>query len=187
MGPLSFIKQYITKPRSVGAVMPSSKHLAAKMICPINFHDARSIVEYGPGTGVFTEQLLRHRNPQTVVLLLETNTTFIDILKSKYENEPNLYIINESAENIGQYLAMHNIPQADYILSGLPFASIPQDISTRILSETKKYLSQNGSFITFQYTMLKKELIRQFFNSIDITHEIRNIPPAYVLCCKNNI
>lgn len=49
---LSFIKQYITKPRNVGAILPSSKYLANKMIENIDFETANYIVEYGPGTDI---------------------------------------------------------------------------------------------------------------------------------------
>lgn len=184
MSGLSFIKQYITKPRTVGAIWPSSKYLAEKMVQDINFAGAQFIVEYGPGTGVFTNKILEARSPSTVVMLIENNREFYELLKEKYAGEPNLYVINGSAENIEEYLAKHDIPHADYIVSGLPFASLPQEVSARILSQTKKCLRPGGRFITFQYTLLKKDLIARHFSDISMKRELRNIPPAYVLSCK---
>ena len=183
---LSFIKQYITKPRSVGAILPSSNNLARKMISYINFDKARYIVEYGPGTGVFTDEMLKKRKEDTLVLLLECNTKFYKQLKQKYSHEPNLLIINDSAEHLEKYLLAHNIPQVDYIISGLPFASLPPEVSSNILTQTKKYLSLEGRFITFQYTLLKKDFIGAYFDDIKITKEVRNIPPAYILCCRQD-
>jgi phospholipid N-methyltransferase len=180
----SFIVQYILKPRTVGAVLPSSKYLADKMIQGIDFDNALCIVEYGPGTGVFTEKILKNRKPDTVVFLFERNIEFYRLLSEKYSDEPKLYIINDSAENVGEYLARHGMACADYIVSGLPFASLPYEASLRILAQTKKYLKREGSFITFQYTLLKKDFIGQFFCEIAIKRELRNIPPAYVLCCR---
>lgn len=58
---LLFLKQYITKPRTVGAVLPSSKYLTTKMIENVDFNYSSCIVEYGPGTGVFTERILKKR------------------------------------------------------------------------------------------------------------------------------
>ena len=55
-----FLSQYITNPRSIGAVLPSSKFLADKMVESIDFKKAKYIVEYGPGTGVFTNKLLEN-------------------------------------------------------------------------------------------------------------------------------
>ena len=182
---LSFIKQYITKPRTVGAVLPSSKYLADKMTENINFNKAKCIVEYGAGTGVFTDNIIKQKTEDTMVLIFENNMEFYNTLNEKYSNIANIYIINDSAEHVGKYLHQYGIEFADYIISGLPFASLPQEISTKILHQTKAYLKPGGSFITFQYTLLKKDFIEQFFPQIDVKREVRNVPPAYVFCCRN--
>ena len=180
---LSFIKQYIAKPRSVGAILPSSKYLANRMIENIDFKCARYIVEYGSGTGVFTEKIIRRRKKDTKILLFESNKEFCNLLKEKYEDESNIYIINDSAEYIGEYMKKYDIPCIDYIVSGLPFASLPNNVSSNILEETQKHLNENGKFITFQYTLFKKDFISKYFNEMSIKREIRNVPPAYVFCC----
>lgn len=181
---LSFIKQYITKPRTVGAILPSSKYLANKMIEDIDFNSARYIVEYGSGTGVFTEKIVKGRKKNTRILLFESNKKFCDLLKDKYKDESDIYIINDSAEYIGKYMKEYDIPWIDYIVSGLPFASLPNDLSSNILKETQKHLKEDGKFITFQYTLLKKDFIKKYFNEVSIKREVRNVPPAYVLYCS---
>jgi phospholipid N-methyltransferase len=153
------------------------------MIRPIHFDTARCIVEFGPGTGVFTEQILKNRKPETAVLIIERNQDFYEMLQKKYATVPLLHIINGSAENIGAYLAEQNLPHADYIVSGLPFASLPRDVSERILTQARAHLNKNGRFITFQYTLFRKDLISRHFGSIETTRELRNLPPAYVLSC----
>ena len=182
---LTFVKQYIAKPRSVGAVWPSSKYLASKMIRNVNFDEARYIVEYGPGTGVFTDKMLKHRRADTVLLLLENNGKFYKQLKDKYRDVPNLFVFHDSAEQIGKYLSLHGVSEADYIISGLPFSSLPREISSNILAQTKKHLKPGGKFITFQYTLLRKAFIGHYFRDIHIKREMRNIPPAYVFCCAS--
>lgn len=186
MDGLSFIKQYITKPRTVGAILPSSNYLADKMVETIDFKSASYIMEYGPGTGVFTDRILEMRKSDTIILLFETNEVFYDLLQEKYKNEPNLYVLNDSAEHIEKYMARYHIPWVDYIVSGLPFTSLPQAVSANILKQTKLHLCQDGRFILFQYTLFKKKLIEQYFNTIEITRELRNMPPAYVLSCCNH-
>ncbi|MCL6459783.1 MAG: methyltransferase [Gorillibacterium sp.] len=181
---LYFLKQYITKPKTVGAILPSSKHLAHKMMESIDFNQARYIVEFGPGTGVFTEKLLKNRKEDTVILLFENNEKFYDLLKEKFKHEENLHIIKDSAEYLDKYLVQYNIPMVDYIVSGLPFASLSRNISANILTISRKYLKEDGKFITFQYTLLKKELVQKYFGQIRIQREFRNIPPAYVFCCS---
>lgn len=183
METLSFIKQYIISPRFVGALLPSSKSLAARMIEDINFKNAGCIVEYGPGTGAFTQKLLDSRNADTVLLVIEYNYDFYNMLKSKYDNEKNFFLIHGSAENVDKYLKNYGFDYADYIVSGLPFGCLPKDISDTILEKTKEILRKDGKFITFQYTLLKKSLISSYFHSMDIKREYRNFPPAYVFCC----
>jgi len=185
MNKLLFILQYITKPRTVGAILPSSKYLAQKMIKNIDFASAKCIAEYGAGTGVFTHQLVQKRNPNTLLLIFEMNESFCDKLKQQFANQPNMFIINDSAAKIGEYLAKFNQPHADYVISGIPFASIPKENAVAILNQTKKHIKKEGKFITFQYTLLKKDFIGQFFNEIKLTREFRNIPPAYILCCRH--
>jgi len=178
---LLFLIQYILKPRTTGAVLPSSKYLARKMVAGIDFSAARCIVEYGPGTGVFTEEILSARSADTLVILIERNADFCKTLEKRFGGYANLKIINYSAERIGAYLQENGIEHADYIVSGLPFASLPKVASQNILAQTKKHLSPSGKFITFQYTLLTKKFFLGYFGDIEIKYEIRNIPPAFVL------
>jgi len=185
MKKISFIKQYLRHPKSVGAILPSSKYLANKMVEGIDFKNASCIIEYGPGTGVFTEKLLSRRRDNTIILLMELNDKFYNMLKAKFKNKENLFVINDSSENIDIYLNKYNIKSVDYIVSGLPFASLPEKISRNILNKTREVLKEDGNFITFQYTLFKKEFIKQYFKQINIKRELRNIPPAYVFNCIN--
>ncbi|MDZ5471452.1 rRNA adenine N-6-methyltransferase family protein [Bacillus sp. 31A1R] len=184
MNKLFFIIQSITNPKKVGAIFPSSGFLGDRMVEGVNFQKAKVIVEYGPGTGVFTEKLLINRNPQTKVMLVENNKEFYLLLKEKFKREKNLFIVHGSAENIGKYLKEYHLPNPDYVISGLPFTSLPKEISQGILLNTCKILSKDGQFITFQYTKLKKAFIEQFFTKVEVKRELRNLPPAYILSCS---
>ncbi|MGE8207636.1 class I SAM-dependent methyltransferase [Heyndrickxia sp. NPDC080065] len=180
-----FLFQYLLNPRTIGAILPSSKNLAQRMMDHIDFETAEYIVEYGPGTGVFTDKIIENRRPHTVVLLIESNQEFCRLLEERYENEENIFIVNGSAEDTDKYLNEYGIPYIDYVVSGLPFASLPKSVSNTILIKTKRLLSDHGKFITFQYTQFKKRFIQQYFERIEIKREFRNIPPAYVFSCSN--
>lgn len=90
---LSFLKQYIQGPRWIGAIAPSSKYLAAKMVKDIAFDRASCIVEYGPGTGVFTEMLRANIQSGTLLILIENNARFCQLLRKKYGHLSNVHII----------------------------------------------------------------------------------------------
>ncbi|MDR4887837.1 rRNA adenine N-6-methyltransferase family protein [Fredinandcohnia sp. QZ13] len=180
---LLFLFQYIGNPKTIGAISPSSRFLGDRMVEGINFQKAKYIIEYGPGTGVFTEKLLEKRNPEVIVLLVESNKEFYGELTEKFHGERNLFIVNGSAENIEQYVKDYGIPYADYVVSGLPFASLPKQVSSNILKNTRRILKKDGQFITFQYTKCKKAFIEQYFQEIRVKREYRNFPPAYVFSC----
>ncbi|MCM3544004.1 class I SAM-dependent methyltransferase [Priestia megaterium] len=183
---LAFMYQYFHQPRTVGALLPSSTHLAKKMVKGIDFEHADCIVEYGPGTGVFTGELIRRRSARTTLLLIEYNRHFYEKVKEQVRDEKNVYVIHGSAENVQKYLIQYDIRKVDYVLSGLPFASLASEVSDCILQNTRRVLDEEGKFITFQYTNLKKQLIRSFFPHIKVEKEWRNVPPAYIFTCEKN-
>lgn len=180
-----FLFEYLKSPRTVGAVAPSSKKLAEKMADGIDYEKAKCIVEYGPGTGVFTEKLVKRLKKHTMLLLIEYNEDFCKQLEERYNDYSNVIVINDSAENIDKHLKKYGFKEADYIVSGLPFASLPKVMSIRILKKTREVLKKNGLFITFQYTLLKKDFIGSFFEDISLERVLFNLPPAYVLKCQN--
>lgn len=154
------------------------------MVEGINFQDAKYIVEYGPGTGAFTEKILERRRNNTIIVLIESNREFYNLLKEKLNCEENLIIIYGSAEHVQHYLNDNRIPYADYIISGLPFASLPSHVSDKILTNTLRVLKSGGEFVTFQYSKVKLPLLKAYFPSIKVKREYKNIPPAYILICK---
>lgn len=179
-----FLFEYMKNPRLVGAIAPSGKTLAEKMINNVDFKNAKCIVEYGPGTGVFTEKILARIKSDTIVLLIEINTEFYAILKNQYGHKKNVIIINDSAENIDKILREHGIQSVDYILSGLPFASLPKEVSSCILRKTSKILNGTSEFVTFQYSLFKLKFLKEYFENVNCKRVIKNIPPAYVLKCQ---
>jgi phospholipid N-methyltransferase len=185
MKTVKFLVEYLKSPKTVGAVAPSSERLAEKMVKDIDFKNAKCIIEYGPGTGVFTDKLVVRKEKNTVLLLIEYNKEFCRQLEERYNGIDNIILIKDSAENVDKYLEKYNISKVDYVVSGLPFASLPKNVAGRILGKTKSILNREGLFITFQYTLLKKGFIGGYFKKIDLERELINVPPAYVLKCQN--
>lgn len=179
-----FLLQFLKNPRSIGAVAPSSQYLAAKMMAAIDFSSAKCIVEFGPGTGSFTKELVKRKKEKTVLLLIEQNPVFCRNLRSQYGKCKNVFVIQDSAEYVEKYLTMHEFSHADYIVSGLPFTSLHKEVSHRIFVSTQKVLGIEGTFITFQYSMIKQKLFLQYFELVGHHREYRNVPPAHILTMK---
>ncbi|WP_231593205.1 class I SAM-dependent methyltransferase [Rossellomorea marisflavi] len=184
MSALQFVKEYVKQPRTVGAVMPSSKALARQMVEAIAFDRVENIAEFGPGTGVFTEEILRRKRDGTVLMLIEENREFCDLLHDRYGERDDVVVIHGSAEDVREHMQTCGIRQLDAVVSGLPFASLPNDVSHAILRVTNQILAPGGVFVTFQYSMMKKALFRQYFPCIEWQRVWWNVPPAYVLVAR---
>ncbi|MBR0163297.1 MAG: SAM-dependent methyltransferase [Lachnospiraceae bacterium] len=182
-----FLKEYLRHPRTVGAVAPSGKGLAKKMTKPVDFARARVIVEYGPGTGAFTKRLFRLKKEETKLILIEQNDVFYEKMRSLCDGKKNTHVLHGSAEEADRLLAELGIAHADVVLSGLPFASLPEKTSIRIFQATKRLIGAEGIFVTFQYTMWKKRFFEKYFRIAKTLFEWRNLPPAFVLVMRTRL
>lgn len=152
-----FLKEYLSTPDTIGAIAPSSRHLAVSMTAFIDFDKADCIVEYGAGTGVFTRDVAARKRPDTTYIVIEQNDRFYEILRKQFHGMPGVVLIHGDAGNVCSYLREQGFRHADYIISGLPFTSLPQQVSHRILTQTQKAIGMEGVFTTFQYTLLRNK------------------------------
>src|SRR5438132_13283279 len=65
----------------LGSIVPSSRFLIRQLLQPINWARARVIVEYGPGVGGITAELLRHMRPDATLIAIEMNPDFVKYLR----------------------------------------------------------------------------------------------------------
>ncbi len=191
MGSWHFVRQFCCEPRTIGAIAPSSRKLAQRMIQPINFSDARVIVEYGPGTGAFTRQVLERINlDKTIFFGLELNEHMNRIANAQI---PEITIFQDSASEVRKYLQQFGVEHADAIISGLPWASFPEKLQDDILSETVAGLPEGGFFSTFAYLhglvlpsgMRFRRKLHQHFSEVKTSPVVwKNLPPAIVYWCR---
>lgn len=181
----SFIKQFWKEKKMVGAMAPSSRFLANKMLKNVDFTEARVIVELGPGTGVFTDRILKKMHPESILLVFELNDNFYNQLKSRITDE-RVHIIHDSAEKIAFYLDKFQLGKADVVVSSLPLANFPQELRNSILSASHDSLKEVGQYIQFQYSLQSKKQIQKVFNEVSIDFTPLNFPPAFVYTCKKN-
>lgn len=179
-----FLREYLNAPDTIGAIAPSSRHLAASMTAFIDFDKADCIVEYGAGTGIFTRDVAAKKRPDTTYIVIEQNDRFYEILRRQFYGMPGVVLIHGDAGNVCSFLREQGFGHADYIISGLPFTSLPRQVSRKILSQTQKAIGTEGVFTTFQYTLLRKTFLENYFGIQKIERVWRNLPPAYVLHMK---
>ncbi|AEA45426.1 class I SAM-dependent methyltransferase [Fluviicola taffensis] len=179
----SFLRNFWKERKMVGAMAPSSKYLAKKMLEKIDFSTAKVIVELGPGTGVFTRKILANLSPDGILLVFELNDSFMNMLRKEF-SDPRVILIHDSAEKIGEYLEKYGYSQADAVISSLPLANFPSDLKNRILTESHRVMHQDAVYVQFQYSLNAKKAIKQFYKQVEISFTPANFPPAFVYYCK---
>lgn len=153
----SFLEEFLRNPATVGSMVPSSRELTGKVMGPIDFASARCIVEYGPGTGVFTDILMQRCKPETGIVLIEVNLLFNQMLKERCAGQPNGHVIHgpagQTGEHLknGEYLKNLGLDNVDYVVCGLPFSSLPRRLRWRILQHTRRLLLPEGK-LAFQHS-----------------------------------
>lgn len=177
-GPLwHFLRGFLKHPVMVGSVIPSSKILIDKMLDPVDWDSVRLFVEYGPGVGTFTQHILERLSPDATLLTLDTNPDFTDYLNGKF-TDSRLEAVTGSAANVRKIMAERGFENADYILSGLPFSTLPPGVGPKIAAETAEALRPGGAFLVYQFSPKVRDFIAPYFSRIDKGFEWINIPPA---------
>jgi phosphatidylethanolamine/phosphatidyl-N-methylethanolamine N-methyltransferase len=148
---VQFIRSWIEKPLSTGAVMPSGKLLARTMARQVDTRTAGPIVELGPGTGPVTEALVAHGVDPARLVLVEFNPVFCRMLRSRY---PDATVVQGDAYRLKHLLGSLLREPAAAVVSGLPLFTKPLRTRLRLISEAFGLLSPSAPFIQFTYAVV---------------------------------
>ncbi len=185
-GPISqvllFAKGFLRYPNMVGWVLPSSRFLVQDVLKQIDWENARVIVEYGPGVGAFTTKVLERMRPDAKLIALEINPEFCNFLSSSLQ-DPRFLLLRKSATEIDGVLASLGYSHADYIISGIPFKTIPHPIRDTIVRKTHSALSPNGRFLVYQFSNAVQPYLERVFGRVSRDFELLNILPARLFFC----
>jgi phospholipid N-methyltransferase len=177
-GPLAmFFKGFLRHPVMVGSIIPSSKKLIRHMLSRTDWANTRLFVEYGPGVGTFCQEILDRMGPDATYIAIDTNPDFIDYL-ARTIVDPRFIPVLGSAADVRRIIADHGHQQADYILSGLPFSTLPAGLGPKIAAETHAALRKDGAFLVYQFSPKVRDFLAMSFDRIDHAFEPVNIPPA---------
>ena len=172
-----FLRGFIKHPRMVGSIIPSSRILINKMLGPVDWETTRLFVEYGPGVGTFTRPILDLLGPDATLVTIDTNADFTTYLRDAID-DPRLVPVTGSAADVEKILADRGLGQADYVLSGLPFSTLPPGVGDAIATATAAVIRPGGAFLVYQFSPKVRDFIAPHFARIDRGFEWVNVPPA---------
>lgn len=171
----------------MASVIPSSTNLVRGLLRGFNFEKLKLVVEYGPGTGAITYQILEKMPEGAKFVAAEPNPDFREHLVD--EMLP-VEIIPDYAQNIAPRVLASYGP-ADLVVSGLPCSIMPIEVLQELFESTDKLLKDGGEFRMFIYThtlIMPKmhhilKILKKHFSHVETSVVWLNFPPATIIRC----
>lgn len=182
---LLFAKNFLQHPKMLGSLIPSSRFLVDRLLGKIDWGRAQTIVEYGPGVGTITANILGRMSPHARLIVFEMNRDFVSYLRRAFP-DPRLHVVHGSAEHVGRELERLEIQGADYIISGIPYTTMPEQLRGRIMHESREALNPGGAVLVYQFTRAVLPYLRTYFNQVYQDFEPFNILPARLFYCTQD-
>ena len=176
-----FFQGFLKHPAMVGSIIPSSDRLIAKMLRPVDWANTRLFVEYGPGVGTFCRPILEKMAPDATLIAIDTNPDFVGYLEHTI-TDSRFVAVHGSAADVERIVAEHGHEAADYVLSGLPFSTLPDGVGPAIAAATQRVIRPGGAFLVYQFSTKVRDFIAPHFERIDHDMEWWNVPPAQLYC-----
>jgi len=179
---LLFASNFLRHPNMLGSVIPSSRFLVDQVLNPVDWASARVIVEYGPGIGTFTGEILRRMHSDAQLVAIETNRDFVRFLQRTLPDR-RLHVVHDSAAEVQAVLTRLALPAPHYIISGIPLGSMPDPVRTDIALKSRAVLEPGGAFLVYQFTARALPTLQRIFGDVRRSFERRNFPPAQLFLC----
>lgn len=178
MGPWGvFLQGFIEHPVMVGSIIPSSRFTIERMLKPVNWDACQLFVEYGPGVGTFCRPVLERLRRDARLIVIDTNPLYIDYLKATISDSRFIPVLG-SAADVEEIVRAHGFDHADYVLSGLPFSTLPDGVGPAIAAATHRVLRPGGAFLVYQFSAKARDFMARHFTRIDADFEPLNVLPC---------
>lgn len=172
-----FFRGFVEHPRMVGSIIPSSRFTIAKMLAPVKWDECKLFVEYGPGVGTFCLPVLERLRRDGTLIVIDTNPLYIDYL-NRTISDSRFRAVLGSAEDVEDIVKAHGFDQADYVLSGLPFSTLPDGVGPAIAAATYRVIRPGGAFLVYQFSAAARDFMAKHFKHIDSGFEPLNVLPC---------
>jgi phospholipid N-methyltransferase len=186
----TFLREFVRRPSQIGAVAPSSDHLALAMVEELDWETARVVVECGPGTGAFTRRILERLRPDARFFAVEVNEHCARALQRRH---PDVAVHRACVSDLPAICEGAGLPGVDVVVSGLPWAAFGEEGQARFLGAIHEALAPGGRFATFAYSHAARlpagqrfrRLLTGTFAEVERSPIVwRNLPPAFVYRCR---
>ena len=184
-----FLTNFLRHPTRVGAIAPSSPALVRRMVEWFDWAAIRNVVEFGSGTGVFTQAIVERLHPDATFFAIEQSA---DMVLATRNRCPGTTVYHDSVTNVRELCGQQSIENVDAVICGLPWASFSESLQTEIMEAMLDVLPAGGRFATFAYWqglalpagIRFSRRLGETFTSVERSPTAwMNLPPAFVYRC----
>lgn len=179
---LVFARNFFKNPKMLGSLIPSSRFLIKQLLRDVKWNDVRVIVEYGPGVGTISGEILKRMRPDAKLVVFEINDDFVRVLKGRF-NDPRLHVLHRSAAQVQDALRELGLENADCAIAGIPFSIMKDTDRQAVLQNTHAALRPGGSFLVYQFSSRVRADLEKIFGPVHQGFEPLNILPARLFHC----
>jgi phospholipid N-methyltransferase len=97
--------------------------------------------------------------------------------------DPRLHVVHGSASAVRGALRAHGATHADFVISGIPFSTLPASEREAVLRATHAVLEPHGAFLVYQFSPMVLANLRQVFSQVRRGFQPLNMPPAQLFYC----
>lgn len=189
----TFVTRAVRQPGTVGAVLPTSEHVARAVAEVVPARGEPKVLELGPGTGALSGALRDRLPAGSDHFAVEIDPELVRFLNS---DKPWLDVIEGDARQLTRLLAGTERTQVDAVISSIPWTLLPAEQQREVLGQVAEVLKPTGVFTTVTYlttlwrsnTVAFTKLLRETFEEVLPRSAVwRNVPPARVYVCRRPI
>lgn len=192
----TFTRHAVADLRSTASIVPSSRWLARAMVEPLRGRRPKVVVEFGPGTGVMTKELLRLMPQDGILLAFEISEEFIAYLRETIPDE-RLQVVGAGAQMAAAELRRRRIETVDGVVSSLSVGLLGDATADAVFGQLLPFLGNDSPVTQFEYIMRRRKsegrwerfdaslFLQRYFGSVQCARVWLNMPPAFVITCRS--
>ena len=173
-----FFRQWLRSPKSMGAVIPSSRALARAVSREIIWQPGQVIVELGAGTGAISQGLIESGLPPEALTMIELDRPLFEYLRDRF---PKVRVINGDATRLLDILRQQGISDVSTVISGIPMVTMPLAFQRAIIEQSFAALIPGGCLLQYTYSPISPIPAKKLgVEARPVRFVMRNLPPATV-------
>jgi phosphatidylethanolamine/phosphatidyl-N-methylethanolamine N-methyltransferase len=173
-----FFRQWLRSPKSMGAVIPSSRVLARAVTEAVRWQPGQTVIELGAGTGAISQGLIDAGLPPEALTMIELDRPLFEYLRQRF---PAVRVVNGDATRLVDIGRQQGITHVSTVISGLPMVTMPLAFQRAIIEQSFELLGTDGCLLQYSYSPICPIPARKLgVEAKMVKFVVRNVPPATV-------